>query len=47
MTALERRALRQYLSARQLRDKAAAERGVPSPSRRYSSNQPPLQQQGV
>ena len=47
MTAQERRVLQQYLSARQLRDEAAAERGVPSPSRRYSPAQPPPQQPGV
>lgn len=47
MTALERRVLQQYLSARQLRDKAAAERGVPSASRRYSPARPSPQQPGV
>ena len=47
VTSLEKRVLQQYLSARQLRDKAAEERGVPSPSRRYSSAKPPPQQPGV
>ena len=47
MTALERQVLQQYLGARQLRDKTAAERGVPSPNRRYSSAQLVPQRHGA
>ena len=39
--------LQQYLSARQLRDMTAAERGVPSPSCRYGSVQPGPHQPGA